>query len=117
MAFTVTFNFDIWKNNPLLPPDLPLHPTPLHSQVVLALEYLQKMDVAYRDLKPENMLICSTGFIKLTDFGFAKRVRGRMWTLCGTPEYIAPEILLSKGYNKSVDWWALGVLIYEMTAG
>lgn len=87
------------------------------AQVVLALEYLQKMDVAYRDLKPENMLICSTGFIKLTDFGFAKRVRGRMWTLCGTPEYIAPEILLSKGYNKSVDWWALGVLIYEMTAG
>ena len=75
------------------------------------------MNVAYRDLKPENMLISSTGFIKLTDFGFAKRVRGRMWTLCGTPEYIAPEILLSKGYNKSVDWWALGVLIYEMTAG
>lgn len=87
------------------------------AQVVLALEYLQKMDVAYRDLKPENMLICSSGYIKLTDFGFAKRVRGRMWTLCGTPEYIAPEILLSKGYNKSVDWWALGVLIYEMTAG
>ena len=86
-------------------------------QVVLALEYLQKMDVAYRDLKPENMLLTSTGYIKLTDFGFAKRVRGRMWTLCGTPEYIAPEILLSKGYNKSVDWWALGVLIYEMTAG
>jgi len=86
-------------------------------QVILALEYLQKMDVAYRDLKPENMLICSNGFLKLTDFGFAKRVRGRMWTLCGTPEYIAPEILLSKGYNKSVDWWALGVLIYEMTAG
>ena len=85
--------------------------------MVLALEYLQKMDVAYRDLKPENMLICSSGYIKLTDFGFAKRVRGRMWTLCGTPEYIAPEILLSKGYNKSVDWWALGVLIYEMTAG
>jgi len=87
------------------------------AQVVLALEYLQKMDVAYRDLKPENMLLTSTGYIKLTDFGFAKRVRGRMWTLCGTPEYIAPEILLSKGYNKSVDWWALGVLIYEMTAG
>jgi len=87
------------------------------AQVVLALEYLQKMDVAFRDLKPENMLICSNGFIKLTDFGFAKRVRGRMWTLCGTPEYIAPEILLSKGYNKSIDWWALGVLIYEMTAG
>lgn len=87
------------------------------SQVTLALEYLQFMNIIYRDLKPENLLFDERGYIKITDFGFAKQVEGRTWTLCGTPEYLAPEIILSKGYGKAVDWWALGILIYEMAAG
>lgn len=74
------------------------------------------LDIVYRDLKPENILIDATnGYLKLTDFGFAKRMpaNGRAWTLCGTPDYLAPEIILSKGYGKGVDFWALGILLYS----
>lgn len=87
------------------------------SQVVLALEYLHFCNLVYRDLKPENILIDKHGYLKITDFGFCKVLQGRTWTLCGTPEYLAPELILSKGYGFSVDWWSFGVLLYEMSAG
>ncbi|ORE05185.1 kinase-like protein [Rhizopus microsporus var. microsporus] len=87
------------------------------AEVVLALAYLHEKDIVYRDLKPENILVDDRGHVKLTDFGFAKRIEDTTWTVCGTPDYLAPEIIISKGYTKAVDWWGLGVLIYEMVTG
>nr|XP_002126100.1 cAMP-dependent protein kinase catalytic subunit PRKX-like [Ciona intestinalis] len=87
------------------------------SEIVSALEYLHQRHIVYRDLKPENVLLDRDGHTKLTDFGFAKKVEDRTWTLCGTPEYLAPEVIQSKGHGRSVDWWALGILTYEMLAG
>ena len=87
------------------------------GSIVLAFEHLHNKSIVYRDLKPENIMLDQTGFVKMVDFGLAKIVRNRTWTLCGTPEYLAPEIVLSKGHNKAVDYWALGVLIFELVAG
>ena len=74
------------------------------AEVALAINYLHSQEIIYRDLKPENVLLDRHGHVKITDFGFAKRVEDITWTLCGTPDYLAPEIISSKGYNKSVDW-------------
>lgn len=87
------------------------------AQIALALEYLHHCSVIHRDLKPENIFLSESGYIKLGDFGFCKLIKNRTWTLCGTPEYLAPEIILSKGYSFPVDWWSFGIFIYEMIAG
>ncbi|KAJ1899011.1 cAMP-dependent protein kinase catalytic subunit [Coemansia sp. IMI 209127] len=88
------------------------------AEVLLALEYMHARNIIWRDTKPENILLDSSGHVKLTDMGFAKKVEeDRTWTLCGTPDYLAPEVIQAKGYGRSVDWWALGVLIFEMIAG
>eukprot|EP00002_Diphylleia_rotans_P035904 TRINITY_DN786_c1_g4_i1.p1 TRINITY_DN786_c1_g4~~TRINITY_DN786_c1_g4_i1.p1 ORF type:complete len:348 (-),score=74.82 TRINITY_DN786_c1_g4_i1:408-1451(-) len=86
--------------------------------ITLAFQYIHSMEIVYRDLKPENLLLDNQGHIKITDFGFAKQIEfDRTYTLCGTPEYLAPEIIQSKGHGKAVDWWTLGVLTYEMLCG
>eukprot|EP00038_Savillea_parva_P009290 m.182509 g.182509 ORF g.182509 m.182509 type:complete len:409 (+) comp15552_c0_seq1:39-1265(+) len=87
------------------------------AQVAMAFEYLHNVDVIFRDLKPENLLVDHKGYLKLTDFGFAKRVSDRAYTMCGTPEYMAPEIIQGRGYGHDVDWWAFGILCYEMNHG
>lgn len=87
------------------------------AEVCLALEYLHEHTIIYRDLKPENILLDRNGHIKLTDFGFSKEVSDVTYTLCGTPDYIAPEVVATRPYNKSVDWWSFGILIFEMLTG
>lgn len=89
------------------------------GQVLICLEYLHSNGFIYRDLKPENVLLHRNGYIKLADFGFLKELRPeeRTWTFCGTPEYIAPEIILNKGYSHAVDYYALGIFTYELLCG
>jgi len=84
--------------------------------VVLAFESLHSKNIIYRDLKPENLLISKNGYCKLVDFGFAKK-RNNSCTLCGTPEYLSPEVIQNYSQGFAVDWWALGIFVYEMVVG
>ncbi|KAL9188431.1 hypothetical protein ACHAXT_006809 [Thalassiosira profunda] len=88
------------------------------ASVMLAFCQIHSKKIAYRDLKPENLVMDADGYLKVVDFGLAKKLEGgKTWTLCGTPDYLAPEVILNEGHDWAVDYWALGVLIYEMTAG
>ncbi|KAK2156578.1 hypothetical protein LSH36_209g01022 [Paralvinella palmiformis] len=87
------------------------------AQIVLAFDYLHNLDIIHRNISLKHLLIDEKGYLKITDFGFSKYCKGYTWTLCGDPDYLAPEVILNKGYSKAVDWWNLGVLMFEMTAG
>ena len=86
------------------------------AQIICALDHLHSFGIAYRDLKAENILIGEDGYLRLIDFGFATKMqRGdKKFDLCGTPEYLAPEMIFHRGYDKSVDYWSLGILLYEL---
>jgi serine/threonine protein kinase len=89
------------------------------GEIALALGHLHSLAVIYRDLKPENILLDDNGHVCLTDFGLSKDVdpQDKAHTFCGTPEYLAPEIVTGAGHDKAVDWWSLGILLYELTVG
>jgi len=87
------------------------------AEVVLAIEHVHSKHIVHRDIKLENTLLDIEGHLRLTDFGFAKVVETRLWTFCGTPAYMAPEVIQKTGHGCGVDWWALGILTYAVLAG
>ena len=89
------------------------------AQIALALDYLHSKGIIYRDLKPENILMDEEGYLKLADFGMAKKLKDdeKAMSFCGTPEYLAPEIITMEGHDKNADWWSFGILLFEMLCG
>lgn len=85
--------------------------------VTLAFEHMHDRKIIYRDLKLDNCLLTTTGYLKLTDMGLAKVVHDKTYTICGSPDYLAPETLRQKGHDRAVDWWAVGILIFIMMTG
>jgi len=87
------------------------------AEVILLLEYLHEMGIVYRNIKPEDLFIDANGHIRLGEFSFSKFTNGRTFTTCGTPDYMAPEILNGTGHSFQVDFWAVGILLYEVLTG
>ena len=91
----------------------------IFQQIIFGVEYLHTHQVCHRDLKPENILLDEKGYLKLTDFGMAIKVKDneKALSFCGTPDYLAPEIIAMEGADKMADWWSFGILLFEMLCG